>query len=239
MPSAQRPLKAFSSFLGKSEYSGETSAPLSTFETAAAKLENFAQKASDAATAAGKSDLDDTGLAVTFGGEASAYGDATLAQASISGNVVDVGLVTYALGTTSFTATATSSGETTAFAVTDSFASVTGADLVLTIDRDQATPITPEMEYASSTSTTTFVAIDLEFWDFRNGPIVIEGSSQPASCAPAPDGGSGGTISGNIATLEARLDVTAENSFTAVDAQVLAVENTLSTVTVVGVMAVG
>src|SRR5687767_6696041 len=100
MPSAQRPLKAVSSLLGKSEYPAETSAPLSTFEAAAAKLEDFAQKASAAATAAGKSDLDDTGIAVTFGGEASAYGDGTLAQASISGSIVDVGLVTCAFGTT-------------------------------------------------------------------------------------------------------------------------------------------
>jgi hypothetical protein len=135
-----------------------------TFDELVSRLDSTAHRMSDRATAAHLTDIDDTPIAVTFGGDASGFGTDTTASGVMRGTAVDLGLVSYAMGTaSSFTAAATAGEGDTALAVADSFATVTGADLVITFTRHGSTDTTQGADSAYATSTTSFLAIDLEF----------------------------------------------------------------------------
>jgi hypothetical protein len=146
------------------------------------------------------------------------------------GKTVDLGLVSYAVGTCTFTATATATEGSTAVAFANSYATVTGADLVITFTRSGSTDLKQGAEGAYATSTTSFLAIDLEFWDSARGPIVIDYDGDLCGFK-VPRG-----FEGNTAVLDALLKAFGENTLADLQADVLTVEDTLSTVTAVGTL---
>lgn len=201
-----------------------------TFDRLVSTLDCAADRINDRATARHLTDIDDTPIAVTFGGEASAFGVETTASAVMRGTVVDLGLVSYAMGTCSFTATATAAEGDTAVAVSNSFATVTGADLVITFTRSGSTDLTQGADLAHATSTTSFLAIDLEFWDSAKGPIVIDYDWELCRLK-LPTG-----IEGNTAMLDTLLEAFGENTFAQLESDALTIEDTLSTATAVGTL---
>jgi hypothetical protein len=224
-------LNAFSSTFSFFENAAKNGNVATVFDSLLARVDKVAERLSDRAVEAGLTDIDDTPIVATFGGEASAYGDNSLAKGLMLGQAVDVGLVSYAMGTCSFTATATATGEDTALAITNSFATITGADIVITFGRHGSTPLTSGADLAYSTSTTSFLAIDLEFWDSARGPIEIEYDWETCKLRLPSE------LDGEIAVLDALLEAFGEDSFAELDAQVLSIEDTLSTVTAVGTLA--
>jgi hypothetical protein len=146
------------------------------------------------------------------------------------GRTVDLGLVSYAIGTCTYTATATATGDDTAVAVSNTFATVTGADLVITFTRRGSTDLEQGADLAHATSTTSFIAIDLEFWDSKKGPIVLDYDSE-LRCFKVP-----AAIQNNTAVMDALLDAVGGNTFTQLDSNVLSIEDTMSTVTGVGTL---
>ena len=163
-------LNAFSSTFSFFENAAKNGNVATVFDLLLARVDKAAERLSDRAVESGFTDIDDTPIVATFGGEASAYGDNSLAKGLMLGQAVDVGLVSYAMGTCSFTAAATATGDDTALAITNSFATITGADIVITFGRHGSTPLTSGADLAYSTSTTSFLAVDLEFWDFCARP---------------------------------------------------------------------
>lgn len=191
-----------------------------------------AERISDRAIAAGKTETDTSGVTCVFGGEATAIGDNSKATGLMKGTIADVGLVTYAVGTCTFTAAANATGDGSAVAFTDSFAQVDGADFVLIINLDFSTPLEAGSDYSFSTSTTSFIAIDLEFWDSARGPIYIE--YDRTLCRYVANGD---LDEGELAMLDAVLESMGEETFVQLDATVLTVEDTMSTVTAVATLA--
>lgn len=220
---------AFSFF----EIAAKNGTVASSFESLAARVDSVAHRLSDRVEKLGFTDIDDTSITATFGGEASAFGDNTSAAGLMLGKAVDVGLVSYAIGTCTFTASATAAGDETATAITNSFADVTGADFVIMFSQHGSTPLTPGADRSYSTSTTSFLAVDLEFWDSARGPVQIEFDWETGRLRipAAPDG--------DVAVLDDLLQAFGEDTFTQLDAQVLSIEDTMSSVTAVGTLAVG
>jgi hypothetical protein len=226
-------LSAFSSTFNFFENAARSGNMLSAFDVLVDRLDAVCERVSDRAVDCGYTDIDDTPIAVTFGGEASAYGDDTRAVGVMLGQAVDVGLVTYAVGTCTFTAAAEATGDETALAITNSFATVTGADIAIIFSRHGETPLKPGADLSYSTSTTSFLAIDLEFWDSARGPIVIEYDWETCRLKIPRE------LDGELAVLDTLLEVFGEDTFAQLDAQALAIEDTLSSVTAVGTLAVG
>ena len=227
IPSA---LRGFGSALSFFETAAHRGTVAETFECLVSKLDCAANRINDRATAAHLTDIDDTPIAVTFGGDASAFGAETTASAIMLGKAVDLGLVSYAIGTCSYTAAATATEGDTAVAVSNSFATVTGADLVITFTRSGSTDMTQGADLAYETSTTSFLAIDLEFWDSANGPIVIEYDWELCRLKLPTE------IEDNTAVLDTLLELFGEGTFTQVDSAALTIEDTMSTATAVGTL---
>jgi hypothetical protein len=223
-------LSGFGSALGFFHTAGHRGTVTQKFDSLVSRLDSAAQRINDRADARKLKDIDDTPITVTFGGEASAFGAETTASSVMRGTVVDLGLVSYAIGTCSFTATATAAEGDTAVAVANSFATVTGADLVITFTRSGSTDLTQGADLAHATSTTSFLAIDLEFWDSARGPIVIDYDGDLCDFK-VPRG-----FERNTAVLDALLQAFGENTLSDLQADVLTVEDTLSTVTAVGTL---
>ncbi len=226
-------LDAFSSTFSFFENAAKNGNVASVFDSLLARIDKTAERLSDRAVASGLKDIDDTPIVATFGGEASAYGDDTLAKGLMLGKAVDVGLVSYAMGTCSFTAAAEATGDDTALAITNSFASITGADLVITFSRHGSTPLQSGADLAYSTSTTSFLAIDLEFWDSARGPIEIEYDWETCRLRMPSE------LDGEVAVLDALLDAFGDDTFVVLDSQVLSIEDTLSSVTAISTLATG
>jgi hypothetical protein len=233
MPHIPSVLSGFGSALSFFQTQARWDMVAQSFETSLSRLDSAAQRVNDRATASNLTDIDDTPIAVTFGGDASAFGEDTTTSAVMRGTVVDLGLVTYALGTCSFDAAATAAEGDTAIAVANSFATVTGADLVITFTRRGSTEMTQEAGQAHATSTTSFLAIDLEFWDSAKGPIVIDYDWELCRMKrPA-------WIDGNTSVLDTLLDAFGEDTFAQLESEALTIEDTLSTATAVGTLVAG
>jgi hypothetical protein len=203
------------------------------FDSLVSRLDCIATRVNDRAEAAGLKVVDDTPIEVTFGGDASAYGEDTYANGIMLGTAVDLGHVSYAIGTCSFTAIANASGDDTAIAIADSFASVTGADLVLTFTQSGSTPLVQGADVSKAFSSTSFLAIDLDFWDSARGPIVVDYDIE-RGCLRLPS-----DIEGNTAVMDALLEVLGNDSFVSLETDTLSIENTLSTVSAVGTLIAG
>ena len=223
-------LRGFDSALDFFETAAERGTVAQSFDCLVSKLDCAANRINDRATAAHRTDIDDTPITVTFGGDASAYGTETTASAVMLGKTVDLGLVSYAIGTCSYTAAAAATEGDTAVAVSNSFADVTGADLVITFTRSGSTDMTQGADLAYETSTTSFLAIDLEFWDSPKGPIVVEYDWELRRLKLPTE------IEDNTAVLDTLLESFGEDTFTQVDSAALTIEDTMSTATAWGTL---
>lgn len=195
-----------------------------SFDSIVARIDKFAKISSSVAEHKGKTPVDTSPLVTELGGDATAVGENTLAKGTLDAKTVDVGLVTYSVATASFTAAASSPLGGAAVASTSSFANVAGADLVFTFNTHEQLPVSAQANTAYSKSTTTVIAIDFEFWDRPQGPLVIEQTKHAVHTTGKID------LSGNIATFRASLESKAPNTLVSLDTQVLTLEDTLSTV---------
>jgi hypothetical protein len=180
---------------------------------------------------AGKRPAEGTdGLRLELGGEANAIGDDTHAAGSVSSKVVDTGKVTIASGSATFSASAQSSPDGTAYAAAYSYADVDGADIVLTRTRGAThTSQIDSQTYTAETSQTRVFAIDIEGFDLPRGPIVLGGTMwHGGSNRPQP-------IQGNVAGLTVEAEAHGDNTSVVVDATVLTVEDQFSGVSATAV----
>lgn len=223
--------KSFNSIAQQIKSAGPSSV-VTSFDSLVARVDKFAKIVNSVADRHGKQDTDGTDLAAQSGGDATAVGESTLSKGAVKATAADVGLVSYAVGSTTFTAAAASPVGENAFATTSTFADVAGADLVLVRNTTSEFPLTAGAETAFSTSTATYVGINFEFWSSQMGPLVLETTKQ-ASAAPQLN------LKGNVATLDGALQANGVNTVASIDSQVLTVENTLSTVSASGVIGVG
>jgi hypothetical protein len=173
-----------------------------------------------------------------IGGQANAVGQATLAEGDIFSRMVDQGDVTFGYGTADFCGKAQSLSDDTAFASAECFANVSGADFVLTWTTSSTHYVEASNgSYASTASQVVAFAVDFERWDFRDGPILIEGSSDHTFTGELdflPT-----LIEGNVATLDVDTLAMGGSTFVDVVASVLTIEDQLSSVGAVASFGVG
>jgi hypothetical protein len=179
---------------------------------------------------------DTSPMVATVAGEGTAIGQETLVDADMFCRLIDYGSVTVAFGRAEFQSVAVAD-DGLAFATADTFADISGADLVLVFTQKVSTPSDGSGSYVSERSTTSYIAIDFEEFDFCEGPLVLD--SQYARtyldqlCGKTP------AIDGNVATLDVDAQVLGENTLVDVLSSVLTIEDQLSTVSAMAVSAVG
>lgn len=110
-------------------------------------------------------------LATAIGGDAYATGTSTEAGGVVSNTIKDMGNVTIASGYAIFEATGTSPTHGGASADADTFLAVTGADIVVEFTFDHTVKLGNTVV---AVSETRYIAIDIENWAPRNGPLVID-----------------------------------------------------------------
>jgi hypothetical protein len=185
---------------------------------------------------------DDASMAALIGGEGNAVGTNTLVDADIFSRMIDTGSVTVAFGRAMFTAAALSDADLV-FAAADTFADVSGADVVLVFTDELMSSLEEASQSAFERSTTTFVAIDFEEFDLLGGPIVLNSYDadvlRDRGCPCACGGSEGLNIEGNVAQLNVDATANATDTLVDVSSSVLTVEDQLSSVSAVAVTAVG
>jgi hypothetical protein len=169
---------------------------------------------------------DPNGMLAIVGGVAAAAGNDTLATGTVTAQMVDRGPVDIARGSATFSAAAQTTDGSKPLAVADTYAGVSGADIVIT--RTTKTN-TIGQNSAAATSETNYFAVDIAKW------------------SPPPGGGIhvdvGTTISttnwgygklkvpdGNLASVSAGAEAIANNSLAETSTGALAVENQFSAV---------
>ncbi|CAN7702840.1 hypothetical protein [Bosea sp. LjRoot237] len=117
-------------------------------------------------------DGSDGPLALDMGGEALAAGRATRAQGVVEGEIRDLGEVSVARGEASFSALATGERGEAIMADADVYAAVSGADFVFTyvVEHDSGRN-NRHGSWAASEAHIEVIAIDIEGFDFRDGPM--------------------------------------------------------------------
>jgi hypothetical protein len=185
---------------------------------------------------------DDGPMGTLVMGEGTAIGVDTLVDADIFGRLLDLGHITVAFGTTTFKSAAVTGGDG-AFAIADTFADVTGADLVFTFN--SKTTIAGSYNgdsFAIETSTTNYIAIDFEDFDFAEGQLAFN-FYEISSYLDAGNGNGGAKnvphLDGNVATLDVDALAQADNTLVDVLSSVLTLEDQLSTVSAMVVTAGG
>jgi hypothetical protein len=183
---------------------------------------------------------DETPMTAVVGGEGNAVGEDTLVDAVILSRLADRGAVTIAFGSASFESIAVSEDDLV-FASAITFAEISGADLVFTFTRSTSTSCSEDgSSFASEQSTTRYVAIDFEEFDFLGGPLVLNyddaGRYLGHGSCRCNDGDI--QIDGNVAQLDADASAEDENTLVDVSASLLTVEDQLSSVSAVVVTAV-
>jgi hypothetical protein len=180
---------------------------------------------------------DSSPVASLVGGDGTAVGEQTLVDADIFSRLIDLGSVTVAFGAATFKSAAVS-GEDLAFAAADTFADVSGADFVFVFNKKVSITSDGETSYATQTSTTTYIAIDFEDFDFSEGPIAFnfyDANTYLDGCR----GGRVPNIDGNVSVLDVDALARAENTLVDVLSSILTIEDQLSSVSAVAVSAVG
>jgi hypothetical protein len=179
-------------------------------------------------------------VASLVGGEGTAVGEQTLVDANIFSRLIDLGSVTVAFGAATFKSAAVSGGDL-AFAAADTFADVSGADFVFVFNKKTSTTADGDTSYATETSTTTYIAIDFEGFDFAEGPIAFNFYDANSYLDGCRGGGSGRVpnIDGNVSLLGVDALAQAENTLVDVLSSILTIEGQLSTVSAAAVSAVG
>jgi hypothetical protein len=185
---------------------------------------------------------DNTPMTAMIGGEGTAVGDDTLVDANIFSRLIDLGSMTIGFGTAVFNSAAVSD-DGSIFASANTFADVSGADLVFIFNKTtSADGSSSDLSYATAYSTTTYIAIDFEDFDFAEGQLTfnfydaygyLEGGCGKCNGSNVP------SLDGNVAVLDADLQALGENTLVDLLASILTVEDQLSTITAMGISAVG
>jgi|SoiMethySBSTD1v2_1073268.scaffolds.fasta_scaffold536758_3 hypothetical protein len=110
-------------------------------------------------------------LVTAIGGDAFATGTSTDANGVVSNSVKDLGNVTIASGYATFEAIGTSATPGGASAHADTFLAVAGADILVEFTFDRTVTIGNTVV---AVSATRYLAIDIENWEPRNGPLVMD-----------------------------------------------------------------
>ena len=176
------------------------------------------------------------------GGDGTAVGNDTLVDADIFSRLIDFGSVTIAFGTAKFSSTAVSGeGQDPAFAAATTFADVSGADLVFVFNKTTSIFSDCDIPYAGETSTTTYIAIDFEEFDFKEGQITYNfyGASSYLDGCGKCGGSRAPNIDGNVSMLEVDAQALGKNTLVDVLSSILTIEDQLSSVSAVTVSAVG
>jgi hypothetical protein len=197
-------------------------------------------------TIATSSPDDSDGLSAVLGGDAIALGEDTLTVGSVSAEMVDGGSVTTLSGTVDMLAAAETTDGATAQALADTFADISSGtefsfSYTLTTTGNQQSAAGSA---TTSTSTTGVTAYNLSLSGGDAGgtfaetdPIVPLDTSEP--CSAQGGAGDDGDIDGNIAILDFDVLAVGEDTFVGVDAFVLAVEDELSSSSVIVEVAIG
>lgn len=190
--------------------------------------------------------LPDTSSLVTMvGGDGNAVGDNTLVDADIFSRLLDLGSISVAFGSANFTSAAVSENGF-AFAGADTFADISGADLVFLFTQKTSAFSSEEgPSWATETSQTAYVAIDFEKFDLYGGPRIVSCDDLDLIemlLGNMPGGGGHGNaapqIEGNVAVLNVDALAQAENTHLDVASSILTVEDQLSSVSAVVVGAI-
>jgi hypothetical protein len=183
---------------------------------------------------------DTTPVASLLGGDGTAVGEDTLVDADIFSRLIDLGSVTIAFGTARF-ASAAVSDQDPAFAAATTFADVSGADFVFVFNKTVSSSSDCNTSYAEEMSTTTYIAIDFEEFDFKEGQIAFNFYDARAYLDGCGRCGQSNipNIDGNLSTLDVDAQALGENTLVDVLASILTIEDQLSSVSAVTVSSVG
>src|SRR5262245_57927335 len=148
---------------------------------------------------------DASGLAMVLGGEATAIGADTLADATMMVELDGTGLVGTAEGSTTFVAVAASPEADTAFVTANSFGSLSGADfLVVLTSNTQIIDQGPDASIAVAMSSTTLFGLDFDSTiacEAPNNEPMLDPMVDPAD-SDQGYGEFGIDIDGNVAVLD-------------------------------------
>jgi hypothetical protein len=177
----------------------------------------------------------DSGMVTVLVGDAAAIGQDTLASVEATLGLTDHGNVTKATGVVVAVAISDGSGDGTPFALADTDVTVSGADQVH-IKTSTIPGVQDGVSY--EISVLTFKAIDHENKDGET-KVKIQDKSPEVDHQGHDYVDFTIELDGNIATVTFDGQASAENSFVAVDAFALAVEDTLSQSNVMIISGVG
>lgn len=158
-------------------------------------------------------------LSVNVVASADAYGEDTLANATLNLTVLDRGLTSFAYGTTSVTAAAQSPDPGAAYAITSTAVDIVGADF---IQMDWFAGTTWDENGMVDVQTSTFAAMNTHF--VAAVIMDVEGNTIDAPSI--------GNMSGNVADFSASVTATGTNTFVDLLADAIAMEDTFSSTVV-------
>jgi hypothetical protein len=180
---------------------------------------------------AGASGIPQAGQVAVVGGEAVAAGQDTLATGLVQSVAEDKGSYSIIVGDAIFEASARSSEPGGAAAGANTFLTVSGTDFIIKYE-DSHGAHGPNAAWASS--ELYYVALDIDGWSPRGGPVVIElhqPGHQSQVCGQEPP-------HGNYADVMAKVEAHSSGSLSATLTNALTGENQFSFVNAIGVVAV-
>lgn len=160
-------------------------------------------------------------LAVNAIVSADAFGQDTLADATLNIAIIDRGLATFAFGTTRVTAVAQSPDPDSAYAITSTALEIVGADFVRT---DHLAGSSWDQHAMADVQQVTFQAIDTHFFSAIAMP-----AGKSAEITPP-----GGEIDGNLATFSADIKAEGDETFVELLTDAVSVADTFSSTVLSG-----
>lgn len=163
-------------------------------------------------------------LAVNVTVSADAFGENTLADATLNITIIDRGLASFAFGTTTALAAAQAPDPGSVYAITSTSVDIVGAEFVHT-------------DYVAGSSWDDYAMADMQAVGFQAidthyfSAIAVNSSSATAADPQI------GSISGNLATFTADIAAEGEDTFVELLADAIAVEDTFSSTVLSGTAA--
>lgn len=166
-------------------------------------------------------DGSDGPLSLEMGGEALATGRATRAHGTVDGDIQDLGAISVAHGEATFSARATGERGESIVADADVYAQTSGADFVFTyIVESDSDRSSRKGSWASSEAHLEVIAIDIEGFDFRDGPMEFSMDRERpfGGCGSGPPGCDKSwayDLSGHVAEVSAHADAFGDAAYAA------------------------
>ncbi len=163
-------------------------------------------------------------LAVNVTVSADAFGEDTLAEATLNITIIDRGLASFAFGTTTVLAAAQAPDPGSAYAITSTSVDILGAEFV-------------HMDYVAGSSWDDYAMADMQAVGFQAidthyfSAIAVNSSSATAADPQI------GSISGNLATFAADISAEGDDTFVELLTDAIAVEDTFSSTVLSGTAA--